>query len=433
LAALQRYLTTAVLLPGLLVKRGSMSAMHFQVRGLCVVGALLAGGTGVAFADVTIEEKSTIELPIFKAHSSSTENIAADRKRHDFEMNCEGMMSMLCGKAQSGEIVRLDKSVSYDLEPKKKTYRETPFPTAAERAEIQKRMAANLEKIKQCAAQQPVQPTQPAMDTSKCQMSPAKVDVKNMGADGEILGHAVHRSVVNLTQSCTNTETHDVCDMQYGFDTWLTDDTIPGLQDRNAFEMAYLKKLGITAEGSAAMASQVQQMMAPYAQQMNELKSKSADLKGQPLRTSFHMAYGGAHCAAASNASAGGAAAGDADLGQQAADAAASVANTAAAKVRGGGLLGGVASDTISAVGSKMLSGVFKKKKPDAGATADAKPAEAAAPNMITMVKFTTETTAIRTDAVPADRFEVPAGWKKTVPKAGGKEEEFSCPASQKN
>ena len=404
-----------------------MSVVRFRLRGISVLAALL---TGVAFADVTIEEKSTIDLPIFKAHATSTEDFATDRKRRDTEMNCEGMMSMLCGKAQNGEIVRLDKNLSYELEPKKKSYRETQFPTAAERSEFQKRMAANVEKMKQCAAQQP---SQPALDTSKCQMSPAKVEVRNLGADGQILGHDVHHSVVNLTQSCTNSETHDVCDMQYGFDTWLTDDRIPGLDDRKAFEMAYMTKLGLTAEGSAAMATQVQQMLAPYSAQMNELKNKSSDLKGQPLRTSFHMAYGGAHCAAASRASAGSAPGGGADLGQQTADAVAgSVANTAASKVSGGGLLGGVASGTISAVGSKMLSGVFKKKKPDAGEAGDAKPAEVAAPGMVTMVTFTTETTAIRTGPVPADRFEIPAGWKKIVPKAQAKEEEFSCPASGK-
>ncbi len=415
-----------------------MSVMQLQVRGLCVLGVSL-GVAGVAFADVTIEEKSTIELPIFKAHSNSTEDITADKKRRDYEMKCEGMMSLLCGNAQSGEIVRLDKSASYELEPKKKSYRETPFPTAAERAEYQQLMQANLEKIKQCAAQQPAQPTQPTVDTSKCQMSPAKVDVKNLGADGQILGHAVHHSVVSLTQSCTNKETGDVCDMQYGFDSWLTDDKIAGLDDRKAFEMAYLSKMGLTGADSAAMAKQVQQMMAPYSQQLNDLKAKSGDIKGQPLRTSFHIAFGGAHCAAASKSNAGGAAGGAAgsggDLGQQATDAAAnSAASAASAKVRGGGLLGGVASDTMNAVGAKMLSGMFsKKKKPDTGDTGDAKPVAAAAPDMVTMVTFTTETTAIRSDPVPADRFEIPVGWKKIVPKAQGKEESFSCPTSAKS
>jgi hypothetical protein len=48
------------------------------------------------------------------------------------------------------------------------------------------------------------------------------------------------------------------------------------------------------------------------------------------------------------------------------------------------------------------------------------------------MVSFTTETTAIRTEPVPADRFEIPAGWKKILPKAPGKEEPFACPTNDK-
>ncbi len=411
-----------------------MSVMQLQRRGLCVVlGAVLAGAAGVASADVTVEEKATIELPIFKAHANSTESFSADKKRRDYEMNCEGMLSMLCGKTQSGEIVRLDKSVSYELEPKKKKYRELPFPTEAERKEFQKRMVDNLEKMKQCAAQQPAQPAKPALDTSKCQMSPAKVDVKNLGADGQILGHDVHRSVVNLTTSCTNKETGDVCDMQFGFDVWLTGDKVPGLEDKLAFEKAYMTKLGLTGEGSAVMAGQVQQMLAPYAEQMKELKAKSGDLKGQALRTSFHMAFGGAHCAAASKSSSGGGSpAGGGDLGQQTKDAVAeSTAAVAASKVAGGGVAGDIAARAMSSVGGKLLSGMFsKKKKPESEVAA--KPAEPEAPGMLTMVKFTTETTAIRTDPVAADRFEVPADWKKIVPKTPGKEEPFTCPKNEK-
>ena len=423
-----------------------MSGMQSQRRGLVVllgvvVACAAAVSAGVARADVTIEEKSTFELPIFKAHASSTESFSADKKRRDYEMNCEGLMSMLCGKAQSGEIVRLDKSMSYQLEPKKKRYREQPFPTEAERKELQKRLADNMEKMKQCAAQQP---TQQAIDTSKCQMSKPKVEVKNLGADGQILGHDVHRSTVNLTTSCTNKETNDVCDMQFGFDVWLTGDKVPGLEDRVAFEKAYMTKMGLTGEGSAVMAQQVQQILAPYAEQMKELKAKSGDLKGQALRTSFHMAYGGAHCAAAAKSSAGGgaggmgAAGGSGDMGQQAKDAVAqSTAEVAASKVAGNGVAGSIASRAMSSVGGKFLSGMFsKKKQPEstdpAAATTAAKPAEPAAPGMLTMVTVTTETTAVRTELVAADRFEVPADWKKIVPKAAGKEEPFTCPKADK-
>lgn len=411
-----------------------MSVMQSRPRQLTVLfGAALVSVAGIAFADVTIEEKTSMELPIFKAHGNATENFTVDKKRRDYEFHCEGMMSMLCGKAQTSEIVRLDKNMSYELEPAKKTYREQPFPTESERKELQRRLAETMEKMKQCTAQQPVQP---AVDTSKCQMSPANVDVRSLGADGQILGHDVHRSVVNLTQSCANKETGDVCDMQFGFDIWLTGDKVAGMEDRVAFDKAYLTKMGLIGDSGAAVQKQVLQMLAPYAEQMKELQAKSGDLKGQALRTAFHVAYGGAHCAAASKANAGGAGSpvGSGDLGTQATDAVAqSTASVAAEKLAGEGVGGMIASRTLSSVGGKLLSGMFaKKKKLEAETAGSGKPAEAAAPAMVTMVRVSTETTAIRTDAVAADRFEIPAGWKRIVPKATGKEEPFSCPKNEK-
>jgi hypothetical protein len=36
---------------------------------------------------------------------------------------------------------------------------------------------------------------------------------------------------------------------------------------------------------------------------------------------------------------------------------------------------------------------------------------------MVTVAEMTVETTAINTTAIPADQFEMPADWKKVVPK----------------
>jgi hypothetical protein len=47
------------------------------------------------------------------------------------------------------------------------------------------------------------------------------------------------------------------------------------------------------------------------------------------------------------------------------------------------------------------------------------------------MAAFTTETVKISADAIPADRFEVPADWKKDEPKAAKHgDDEFTCPKS---
>ena len=407
-----------------------MDTLQTLPRRATLAGLLLTGLCGLAAADVTIEEKARLEAAIFKANIETTENFTADKKRHDSQMHCEGMMSMFCGNAGSGEIVRLDKGMAYDLEPAKKRYREHPLPTEAERKELQRRMKETMEKMKQCYGQQ-AQPQQPAVDPSKCEMSPAKVDVKNYGADGQIIGHDVHHSAVTMTSSCTNKETHEVCDMQFGFDVWLTDDKVAGLEERDGFTKAYMQKIGFTAEGNAEMLRQMQQVLAPYAEQLKQLKSKSGDFKGQALRTAFHVATGGAQCASAKKAAADAGASGD--LGAQTKDAVAqSAAEVAASKAADGSVGGTIASRTLSSVGGKLLSGLFnKKKKAESTEAAAPKSGETADPNMVTLVKFSTETTAVTPGSVPAQRFEIPADWKRIEPKAA-KDEAFTCPKNAK-
>jgi hypothetical protein len=44
-----------------------------------------------------------------------------------------------------------------------------------------------------------------------------------------------------MTQSCTNPDTGDSCDLLIGMDTWLTQEQIAGLEDRHAFQHAFLR------------------------------------------------------------------------------------------------------------------------------------------------------------------------------------------------
>ena len=38
-------------------------------------------------------------------------------------------MSLLCGNYKTGDIIRIDRSLEWQLKPDKKSYLETPFPT----------------------------------------------------------------------------------------------------------------------------------------------------------------------------------------------------------------------------------------------------------------------------------------------------------------
>jgi len=372
-----------------------------RCTGVILSGVALFGVGADARADVTVEEKTAFDLALFKANGTTTDEFTADKKRENHQFRCEGFMSLLCGKNDSAEITRLDKSTIYRLEPAKKRYREEPFPTVEQRAEARRRMAEIQEKMKQCP---PPPAAKPTADPSKCQMSPPKLEVKNLGSDGQILGHDVHHSVVRLTQSCANKDTGDVCDFQFGFDMWLTQDKIAGLDERAAFEKAYIAKLGLVGENGIVTQQQVQMALAPYAEQMKQLRAKMGDLKGLPLRTAFALSSGGPSCGASKKASA--------DAG-------------------GSGSDSSGPPTSLGDVGGKLLMGMFAKKRKadaDAAAAAETHKSDALDPGMVSIVKFSTETTAVRTDSIPADRFEVPAGWTKEVPKADAEEKPFECP-----
>ena len=408
---------------------------------LAALGAAAAGAPHATRADVTIEQQTTFDFSIIKAHGTATEYTTTDKQRRDSAMHCEGFMSMLCGNTQNAEIVRLDRDVQWALEPKKKEYREMPFMTAAERQAAEQQAQAMMEKMKQCPA---MHSTPSGPDTSKCEMSPPKLDVKQTGTHATFAGHDAQLTQMALTRSCTNRETGDVCDFVFMLDTWLTQDQITGLDDKKAFQAAYARKLGLD-DANSLVQKQMRQFIAPYADSLKQLAGKSGDFKGFPLKTSMRIAFGGQHCAAAqgqtsaagSGAGSGGSVVGDASqaAGTAAAGSAAGAAGSAAGTAAGNvasGATGSVLGSAASAFSSKLVGGLFNKKKPDTAATPTAAttsaPGSGLAPGMVQAAEITVETTSINAAAVPAAQFDIPAGWKLIQPPPAKAEKEFSCP-----
>jgi len=111
-----------------------------MLRVACFVAGVSLGVT-VVRADVTIEQKMTLDVAsMIRTHGSSTTRIAANKKREDTESHCEGMMSLVCGNLHGGEIVRLDRGLTWRLEPDKKSYREEVFATPEELAKMRAKM-----------------------------------------------------------------------------------------------------------------------------------------------------------------------------------------------------------------------------------------------------------------------------------------------------
>ena len=400
------------------------------------LAALLLIGPRSGHADVTIQQQTQYDFAIIKAHGTHTELTAADKRRSDSNMHCEGLMSMFCGNTQSGEIIRLDRSVEWTLEPKKMEYRERPLPTAAQLAAARQEAQAMMEKVKQCPAV--AQHSAPAPDTSQCEMSPPRVEVKQPGTHATLAGHDAQLTQLALTNSCTNKTTGEVCDFVLALDSWLTQDQIAGLADQKAFAQAYMAKLGVDVH-DPAMQDQMRQFLAPYADVLKQLSAKSSELKGYPLKTVVRIAFGGEHCSSAKRQSAGGGgnavtdasqAAGDAATAS-AAGAAGSAAGAAAGNMAKNSVGSSIFSSAASTFGSKLTSGLFKKKSDASAPAAASAPDNGLPPGVIQAAQITVETTSIDASPVPADKFEIPAGWKKVEPKTkdtGSKE--FSCPSA---
>ena len=386
-------------------------------------------------ADVSIQQQTQYDFAIIKAHGTHTELTATDKRRSDSEMHCEGLMSMFCGNTQSGEIIRLDRNIEWALEPKKMEYRETPLPTAAQLLAARQEAQAMMEKVKQCPAM--AQHTAPAPDTSQCEMSPPRVEVKQPGTRATLAGHDAQLTQLALTNSCTNKTTGEVCDFVVALDSWLTQDQIAGLADQKAFLQAYQAKLGLDVH-DPAIQNQMRQFLAPYADVLKQLSAKSSELKGYPLKTTVRIAFGGEHCASAKKQPAGGGnavtdasqAAGDA-AAASAAGAAGSAAGAAAGNMAKNSVGSSIFSSAASTFGSKLTSGLFKKKADAAAPPSNSAPDNGLPPGMIQAAQITVETTSIDASPVPAEKFEIPAGWKKVEPKAkqtGSKE--FTCPST---
>jgi len=262
--------------------------------------------------------------------------------------------------------------------------------------------------MKKCPAAQPQTASQRGPDTSHCQMSPAVLNVKKSDEHTSILGHDARKTSLVLTQSCTDTHTGDVCEFDYGFDSWLTSDDIPGTDERTTFTKNYLTAQGLDPT-NAQVQGAMRQFMAPYMDQMKQLQSHAGDLQGHPLRTTFYVAVGGPHCGQAKQ-----------DQQQQ--------ASNGDSDDSGGGLKG-LASSALKG----GLSGLFHHKS---DANTSAAPASGAAgatgapgAQLAQIVSFTTETTAIDTSSIAGDQFEIPAGWHLQPP-AAEKAQKFSCPAT---
>ena len=243
-----------------------------------------------------------------------------------------------------------------------------------------------------------------------------------------------------MSQTCTDSQTGDVCQFDYGFETWLTADEISGTGERSAFGKKYLEAQGLDPN-NPQLQHAVQQFMAPYADALKQLQGKAADLKGHPLRTTFYMAFGGPHCGKAKEAAqqqasngGGGGFSMHSIASHALAGGFAGLFHRGAASINadsaGGAAAAGAANEAADPAATAAANSMSGQSPPSGSSASSSTAAGANAPGaLIRMVSLTNETTSVDTSSISSDQFEVPADWK-LEPKRQVKTEAHKCPTA---
>jgi len=346
---------------------------------------------GLAQADITVEQQINVDgfgpSKFGAMEGKSTTAISGDRARTERQSQFKSKLLRALAKGSSTDtisIIRLDAERIDDIDTANKQYTETTFQ---ERRDAAARAVQGAQNAKPAAQQQA--PSGAPVDDSKCEWSPAKVELKQTGEHGSFAGADASRATITVTQTCTDKTKGTSCDFVFVLDQWLAAD-IPGTLETREFWRKYAQKMNLSGQSAENMQMSSQAVFDRYKQGWGEALKQAGSLKGYPVKSVFAMQFGGPRCKddSGSGSSSGGSSGSGSD------DSASS--NT-------------VPTSPGAAVSSAAM-GLFNKlhKKQEAPP-----PAEAPAPGMVQLFQMSTETVAMRTDSIPGAVFEVPAGYRK--------------------
>lgn len=361
-----------------------MKIQRLRSTALVLMGGILGFAAGTAQADITIERTTSVNgvgaMAFANMSGTSKTSISGDRSRTDSDMKMQSkIIGFLAHNAlgPSAEIVLLDQDKLYRLNMNKKEYTETTFEQL--RAQMQK-VSDQLN-----SSEDRKQPS--AVDQSKCVWLPAKVDVAKSGEKAQFAGYDAQRVTITATQPCQDKETGAICEIALVLDQWTSADFAESSEARK-FHTAYASKMGIDISNSQDVSERAKALFSQYKGVWTDVAAKMQSVKGYPVKSSFTLGLGGPQCKDSNS--------------QQA-----QTSQTDNSSPSPGGIAGAVAG---------KLGGLFQKKKDTAEAPAAAAPAAAPAampPGDVALMTVSSQVVSVSTNAVSADAFTVPAGFKK--------------------
>jgi hypothetical protein len=370
-----------------------MKIQKLGSTALVLMGVILGFAAVTARADITIERTTSVDgvgaMAFANMSGTSKTSISGDKSRTDSDMKMQSKIIGFLARNSMGpsaEIVLLDQDKLYHLNMNKKEYTETTFEQL--RAQLQK-MSDQMN-----SSEQKQQPS--AVDQSKCVWLPAKVDITRSGEKAQFAGYDAQRVTVTATQPCQDKDTGSICEIALVLDQWTSADFAQSSEARK-FYTAYASKMGLDPSNSQDISERAKALFSQYKGVWTEVAAKMQSVKGYPVKSSFTLGLGGSKCKDSNSQS-----------NSQEAQASQADNNSTGPSGIAGAVVG-------------KLGGLFKKKKDPADAPAES-PAPAAAPAAapvvmppgdVALMTVSSQMVSVSTDAVSADAFAVPAGFKK--------------------
>lgn len=351
---------------------------------LCALSGILIFAAGAARADVTLENTIAVEgvgaMAMGNLTGTTRTTIAGDKSRTDSDIQMKSrLVRMLAHNAvgPTATIVRLGDDRIYHLNINKKEYTETTFEQLREQMS---RLSDQMSQAGDKAGQSPS-----AVDESKCDWLPPKVQSNKTGEKAQIAGYDAERLTVVASQPCKDKETGAVCEITLALDEWIASGFTESAEAQK-FHKAYAAKIGFDVSSSQDFSQRAQAMFGRYKGLWSELVTKMQSMKGYPVKSGFTLAVGGEQCKSAQQAKSG------------------------SSDDSSSGSSGDLANQVAGKLGS-----LFHKKKDDQAA---AQPAQAASPppvpaGEVILMTITSQLVSVSSNAASPDAFVVPADFKK--------------------
>lgn len=330
---------------------------------------------GLAHADVMVTRVTHFGgiMGMGANNTTSREYIHGDEKREESTMKFTGsILSKIGGTHTSVKIYRVDKNEIIELKPASHTY--TVLPMTVKNAQ-----AASNPNAQAGQGGQDQSAGSSEQNENHTRVVHNDLSVKATGKTKSINGYHCKEYVMTWDVVVEDTKTRERTKSVMTSDMWTTPDThaLSALKtDEAAYNHAYLKRLGLDLSPQLQHQFGLSMLGLMSGRSQKDLKRAMSKIHGYPISTSVKWQ---------SNAK-------NNDSGND-----------------GGMQNGEQALNKVAGSLGSMLGSVFHNK------STEKKPAKSENNAMKTIFNSTTEIVKVRSGAVSADLFKVPAGYKKSA------------------